>query len=53
MGSHAAPSRQVTEKDSEDTAANLLLLGSDDGEIIIGHIGAHLLNDTGLNTKFC
>lgn len=34
-------------------AANLLLLGSDDGEIIIGHIGAHLLNDTGLNTKFC
>lgn len=39
-------------KDSEDTLRIYYCWDPVTGKIIIGHIGTHLLNDTGLNTKF-
>lgn len=39
-------------KDSEDTLRIYYCWDSLTGKLIIGHIGTHLLNDTGLNTKF-
>lgn len=39
-------------KDSEDTLRIYYCWDSMTGKLIIGHIGTHLLNDTGLNTKF-
>ena len=39
-------------KDSEDTLRIYYCWDSVTGKLIIGHIGTHLLNDTGLTTKF-